>query len=195
MGDPAVLEGIGMMRKILLATVCVVGLSAAGAFSGAYAATEATTTDAQQAALDAQVAAIEALVIQYQNDPAGLQAAIESLVVNAADPETSGKAVLIVFDNSQNPAIKTLLANNAALASAGGQGLGAAVAQIGLSNPDLATRMAANVSASGSSSFVASVQTGDNTRTASIQQGQQNANGNATPRSYSSTPEQPASGS
>lgn len=98
-----------------------------------------------------------------------------------------------MFDNSQNPAIKTLLANNAELASAGGQGLGAAIAQIGLNNPDLATRMAANVSANGSSSFAAAVQTGDNTRTASIQQ--QNTNGNASSRTYSSTPEKPASAS
>lgn len=186
---------LDMMRKILLATVCAVGLSAAGAFSGAYAETAGTTTEAQQAALDAQVAAVEALVVKYQNDPAGLQAAIESLVVGATDQETSGKAVLIVFDNSQNPAIKALLANNPDLASAGGQGLGAAIAQIGLTNPDLATQMAANVSANSSSSFAAAVQSGDNTRTASIQQQQQNTGGNASSRTYSSTPEVPASAS
>ncbi len=82
------------MKKILLATVCAVGLLAAGALSGAYADTAATTTEVQQTALDVQVTAVEALVIQYQNDPAGLQAAIENLVANAADPETAGNAVL-----------------------------------------------------------------------------------------------------
>lgn len=194
MSGPAILEGTGMMRKILLATVCAVGLSAAGAVSGAYADTAGTMTEAQQAALDAQIAAVEALVIQYQNDPAGLQVAVENLVTGATDPEMSANAVLAVFDNSQNPTIKALLAGNAELASAGGQGLGAAIAQIGLTNPDLATQMAANVSANGSSLFAASVQAGNNARTASIQQ-QQNVNGNASSSSNSPTPETPASAS
>lgn len=181
-----------MLKKFLLATVCVAGFALIGPISVSHADTSSVATSTEQAALDAQVAAVEALVMQHQNDPEGLQLAIENLVVSATDPEVAGNAILIVFDNSQNPAIKTLLANDAALAGAGGQGLGAAIATLGVTNPELATRMAANVTANGGTSFVAAVQTGDNTKTASIQQNDSNSN-SATTRSYSSIPEKPAS--
>jgi len=185
-----------MLKKLLLVTVSVAGLAVVGPITVAYADNSGTVmTGADQAALDAQVAAVEALVTQYQNDPDGLQAAIENLVVGATDPETTGNAVLIVFDNSQNPAIRAILANNAGLAGAGGRGLGAAIATLGVTDPDLAARMAANVSTKGGTSFVASVQQGSDTRTASIQQkNNSDTNANGTQNS-SSTPETPASAS
>lgn len=187
-----------MLKKLLLATVCVAGLSAMAPLSAAYADT--TTTDSQ-AALDAQVTAVEALVVQYQNDPAGLQAAIQGLVENASDPSLAGQAVLSVFNSSTNPAIQTILANNPGLVDAGGQGLGTAIATIGVTNPDLATQMTAYVQANGGSTFVSSVQSGNDTQTASIQRQQQqnnnNNNNNNTNNNLTnnSTPETPASDS
>lgn len=186
-----------MLKKFLLATVCVAGLSIVGPISAAYADTTPTLTADQQAALDAQVAAVEALVIQYQNDPAGLLAAIQSLVENASDPAVAGQAVVSVFNSSTNPAIQAALANNPGLKDAGGQGLGAAIATIGVANPDLATQMTAYVQANGGSTFVSSVQSGNDTQTASIQQQQQNNtnNNNNNNLNNTSTPETPASGS
>ena len=154
-----------MLKNFVLATAVATGLLGAGTFSVASAdETEATAPSA----LDLQVTAVEALVIQYQDDAAGLQAAVEQLVINAADPELAAGAVLVVFDNSQNPAIRAILARNTSLKDAAGRGLGAAIAQIGVTNPDLATRMSAQVAADGSADMVASVETGTNERTASI---------------------------
>ena len=189
-----------MLKKFLLATVCAAGLSVAGPLSVAYAdGTGTTSADAQQTVLSTQVAAVEALVTTYQNDPEGLKAAIQSLVENAADPEASSAAVLVVFDNSQNPDIKAILANNSGLAAAGGQGLGAAIATLGITQPELATRISAYVSANGGSTFTASVQSGNDVQTASIQkqqqQQQQNKNSATTQNAGGSTPEKPASAS
>jgi hypothetical protein len=186
-----------MLKNFFLAAVCVAGFSAVGPITATYAdATGTVMTSAEQTVLDTQVAAVEALVEQYQSDPDGLLTAIEDLVVNASDPETTGNAVLMVFDNSQNLAIRVLFANNANLADAGGKGLGAAVAQLGVTNPDLAVRMVANVAVKGSPSFVASVKSGDDTRTASIRQSSNNSNSsNSSARNYNSTPEKSASAS
>lgn len=152
-----------MLKNFVLAAAVVTGLAGMGAYSVVLAEeTEAAS------ALDVQVAAVEALVIQYQDDAAGLQAAVESLVVNSSDPELAADAVLVVFDNSQNPAIRAILARNSALKAAAGEGLGAAIAQIGITNPALASRMTAQVSANASAELVASVQTGTDDRTASI---------------------------
>lgn len=193
--DLKVLEA-SMLKKFLLATVCVAGLSVVGPFSAAYADTAPTLTVDQQAALDAQVAAVEALVIQYQNDPVGLQSAIQSLVENASDPAVAGQAVVSVFNSSTNPAIQTILANNPGIKDAGGQGLGAAIAAIGVTNPDIAIQMTAYVQANGGSTFMSSVQSGSDTQTASIQQQQQqNSTNNYNNLSNTSTPETPASSS
>ena len=163
-----------MLKNVLLATACVIGLSAAAPLSVAFAAEEATTLSADaQAALDVQISAVEALVVQYQNDPAGLQAAVEALVENAGDPAVTANAVLVVFDNSQNPEIQQILASNSELKPAAGRGLGAAIASIGLTNPDLAAQMSASVVASGDSTMVSEVQSGSDTKTASLKQEQQ----------------------
>tara|TARA_R110002074_G_scaffold374313_1_gene550628 strand:+ start:322 stop:891 length:570 start_codon:yes stop_codon:yes gene_type:complete len=167
-----------MFKNTLLAAACVAALSIAAPVSSAFAAeTGSTLSASQQAALDAQVLAVEALVVTYQNDPDGLQAAIEALVTDASDPEVAAQAVLIVFDNSQNTEILAILASNPGLKAAAGKGLGAAIVALGITNPDVATRISALVSASGDQAMIAAVQTGADTKTASInQQRQQNRN-------------------
>ena len=186
-----------MIRKILLVTACVAGLSAIGPVSS-FAAESTPLTAEQQQVLDTQIAAVEALVVQYKDDPAGLELAVEALVTGAADPEVSGQAVLIVFNNSTNPNIKSILASNADLAAAGGKGLGAAIASIGLTNPTLATSMAAAVTASGKPDFVASVQSGTDTKTASLNQKTEENRKSETQQNTEkkdTTPENPASAS
>ena len=144
-------------------------MSTAVPLSVAFAAEETTTLSADaQAALDAQILSVEALVVEYQNDPAGLEAAVESLVTGATDPEVAANAVLAVFSNPQNPEIRTLLQNNAELKAAAGRGLGAAIATLGLTDPDLAARILAAVQASGDATLIAAVETGSDTKTASI---------------------------
>lgn len=186
-----------MLKKFVVATVYIAGLSLVGPISAAYADAPALT-EAQQTALNAQISAVEALVVQYQNDPDGLQAAIQSLVQNASDPALAGTAVVSVFNNSTNPAIQKILANNAGIQAAGGQGLGAAIATIGITNPDLATQMTAYVQTNAGSTFVASVQSGSDTQTSSIQQQNNNNNNNNNNNddlTNNSTPETPASAS
>ena len=180
-----------MLKNVLLVTACVVGLSTAVPLSAAFAAEDATALSADgQAALDAQISAVEGLVVQYQNDPAGLQAAIEALVENAGDPALTANAVLVVVDNSQNPQIQQILANNSELKAAAGRGLGAAIASIGLTNPDLAAQISASVVASGSATMVSEVQSGSDTKTASLKREQQRRQGATNGNSVGdSTPE------
>lgn len=189
--------GFSMMRKLLLATVCAAGLSMVGP-TVSFAATDDAApgmSAEQQAALNAQVSAVEALVIQYKDDPAGLQAAVEALVVGAADPELSSQAVLIAFNNSQNEQVRNILASNSELGVAGGNGLGAAIASIGVTNPELASKLSASVIAGGNSGFVAAVQTGSNTKTASLNKQKQQQNNSSNNTNKDSTPENPASAS
>tara|TARA_R110000868_G_scaffold29049_3_gene108040 strand:- start:4164 stop:4733 length:570 start_codon:yes stop_codon:yes gene_type:complete len=160
-----------MLKNTLLAAACVAALSVAAPLSTVYAAEGTSEMSAsEQQALDAQVAVVEGLVETYKDDAAGLQAAIEALVVDAADPEVAAKAVLVVFDNSQNPKIIAILANNSALKTAAGNGLGAAIVALSITNPDLATKVTAIVSASGDPEMIAAVQSGADTKTASVNQ-------------------------
>lgn len=183
------------MQKFLLATVVsiatLVGVSQISVASAAEG-DPTGTQNGDQAALDIKIAAIEALVLQYKDDPAGLQAAVETYVTTSEDPEAAGNAVLIVFDNSQNPEVRSLLAANGELRNALGQGLGAAIATIALTNPDLATKMTANVVATGKTELVASVQSGTDTKTASLSE--QNNDQGTDVAAEDSTPENPASG-
>ena len=184
-----------MLRKLLFVTVCAAGLSLAAPFTGAYAETAPLTAD-QQAALNAATSSVESLIIQYQNDPDGLQAAIQSLVENASDPEMAGNAVTSVFNNPTNATVKNILAAKPGLLDAGGNGLGAAIATIGVTNPTLATQMLASAKANGGTKFASSVQSGNDTQTGSIQQQSNtsnNNNDNNTDNNNNSTPETPAS--
>ncbi|MDO8288385.1 MAG: hypothetical protein Q7T44_04125 [Parvibaculum sp.] len=182
-----------MMQKFLFAVaVSLAALVGVSQISVASAA-EGDPVTAEQAAFDAKIGAIETLVLQYKDDPAGLQAAIEQYVATSEDPEAAGNAVLFVFDNSNNPEVRALLAANADLRAAMGQGLGAAIAIIALTNPDLATKMTANVVASGNAELIASVQSGTDIKTASLNE--QNDTGDDDADNEDSTPENPASAS
>lgn len=178
-----------MLKNVLLATACVAGLSFAGPLTAAFAAETIALSADEQAALDAQILAVENLIILHQDNPDDLQAAIESLVVNSTDAALTANAVLIVFDNSKNPTIQQILSNNSALVDAGGQGLGAAIAVIGVNNPELATQISAIVTASGSAAMTAAVESGSNSRTASLSQQRQQQENNGNEGQNDSTPE------
>jgi len=187
-----------MLRKTLFATVCAAGLLVAAPLTVAYADTAPLTQD-QQAALNAAMGSVESLIVQYQNDPDGLQAAIQSLVENASDPSITGDAVTSVFNNPTNPTIQGILAAKPGLTSAGGNGLGAAIATIGVTNPTLASQMLSSAQAGGGTTFASSVQSGNDTQTSSIQQrnnsGNNNNNNDNDNEDNNSTPETPASAS
>lgn len=180
-----------MLKKAFLATVCVGSLLTAVPYSLISAHAEPLTA-AQQSALNAAMSSVENLIIQYQSDPDGLQAAIQSLVENAADPEIVGNAVVSVFNDPANETVKSILSSKPGLVDAGGNGLGAAIATIGVTNPTLASQMMSYVQANGGSKFASSVQSGSDTQTSSIQQQNNTGNDNI---SNDSTPETPASGS
>jgi len=181
-----------MLQKFLLVTtVSVAALVGMSQISIANAE-DATSQTVDQTALDAQVSAIEALVLQFKDDPDGLQAAIEQYVTSAADPELAANAVLFVAQNSNNLQVKAALESNSGLTSALGNGLGAAISTIALTNPDLATKLTANVVATGNTSLIASVQNGADTKTASVNE-QQHTNDSV--EQQDSTPENPASSS
>ncbi len=179
------------MQKFLFAMVVSIAALAGGSQISVALAAEGDPVTAEQAALDAKIEAIEALVLQYKDDAAGLQAAVEQYVAGSEDPAAAGNAVLIVFDNSKNPEVRSLLAASGELRDALGQGLGAAIATIALTNPDLAATMTASVVAKGNTELTASVQSGTDTKTASLNE-QNNDNG-GDEENVDSTPENPAS--
>tara|TARA_R110000868_G_scaffold107750_2_gene294694 strand:- start:11321 stop:11869 length:549 start_codon:yes stop_codon:yes gene_type:complete len=174
-----------MLKNTLLAAVCVAGLSVVAPITMAYAAVDATELSAdEQAALDAQVAVVEGFLATYENDPAGLEAAIKDYVLTSTNPVLNAKAVLVVFDNSQNPKV------TATLKAAAGRGVGAAIVALGITNPEDAATITALVSGSDDQAMKDSAQEGANSETASInnQRRQNRANaGNDT--TGDSTPE------
>lgn len=134
--------------------------------------------------------AVEQLVIDNAQDPDALAAAIEAFVLAAGDAETATDAVIAVLTNPQNDEVRRLLENNPGLKTAAGIGLGAAIAQIGITNPDLAATLLAKVEASGDTTLTAAVTDGYNERTASIQRQQQRQDD---PLQQDTTPETPVS--
>lgn len=182
-----------MLRKFLLATVCAAGLIGMTSVAPALAAEgdQASLSADEQAALDAQISAIEQLVIDNADDPAALEAAIEAFVVGSQDQALAAKAVILVFDNSKNEMVRTIL-QKAGMKAAMGRGLGAAIATIGLTDPDLAASLQAQVASSGNDELAANVQEGSDIKTASLSQEQNEQGGDETP---DETPENPASAS
>ena len=85
-----------------------------------------------------------------------------------------------------------LLLENSELKAALGKGLGAAIALIGVTNPDLATLLAALVTAEGDDTLTAAVDSGNDSKTASILQQQRDRDGAL---DGDSTPEQTGSAS
>jgi len=174
-----------MLKITLLAAVCVAGLSVAAPISMAYAAVDATELSAdEQAALDAQAAVVEGFLATYENDPAGLEAAIKDYILTSANPALNAQAVLVVFDNSQNPKV------TATLKAAAGRGLGSAIVALGINNPDAAARITALVSGSGDQAMKDAAQEGANSETSSINnQRRQNRENAANETTGDSTPE------
>lgn len=175
------------MKKLLSVMV----VAAAMAFAPAmFAATQAVAQEAGAEALAAMEADIEALLVANAGDPDAFAAAVEAYILAAANAELAADAVISVLTNPQSDAAREALANNPGLKSAGGRGLGAAIAQIGLTDPTTAANMQAKVEASNDETLQAAVTTGTNERTASIQQQQQQ---DGTSENQDSTPETPVS--
>lgn len=174
-----------MLKKLFVALAVAAGLALAPVmFAGSAVA--------QDAAMQAD---IEALVLQYAEDEAALEAAITEYVAGATDPEAATQAVIAALTNPQNPAVATALAGDADLKSAVGRGLGAAIALVGVTNPSSAANMLAMVEATGDTTLIASVNEGEQERTASIRSGGVDTGEEALNEEGDSTPEEPASGS
>lgn len=174
------------MKKFLSALCLAVAVAVASAI---IAVPHAVAQEAES--LQAMEADIEALLIANADDPDAFAAAVEEYVLAAGNPELAADAVISVLTNPKSEAAQIALANNPGLKSAGGNGLGAAVAQIGLSNPTAAANIQAKVEASGDTTLQASVTQGNAERTATIQQQQQQQG--TTSGNQDSTPETPVS--
>ena len=182
------------MKKLFSAAL-IAGAMALTPAIFASAPAVAQGVDAEQ--LAAMEAEIEALLIANADDPDAFAAAVEAYVIAAANVELAGDAVTNVLTNPKSDAVRDLLRGNPALKTAGGAGLGAAIAVIGITNPTAAANMQAKVEASGDTTLQAAVTDGTSTRTASLQQQQQqqqqqgDEGGDDT--AQDSTPETPAS--
>ncbi|MEW6092283.1 MAG: hypothetical protein AB1647_15315 [Pseudomonadota bacterium] len=172
------------MKKIISALCLAVAVSVAPAF---MVVPHAVAQEAS--ALQTMEADIEALLIANADDPDAFAAAVEQYLLAAADPELAAEAVISVLTNPKSEAAQIALANNPALKTAGGQGLGAAIAQIGLTNPTVAANIQAKVEASNDATLQAAVTQGT---TATIQRQQQQQQ-QQWQQQRDSTPETPVS--
>lgn len=170
------------MKKIL--SVMMV----AGAMAFAPVMFTATPAAAQEIAV--MEADIEALLIANAGDPDAFAAAVEAYLLAAADPELAGDAVISVLTNPKSDAAREALSNNPGLKTAGGSALGAAIAQIGLTNPGAAANMQAKVAATNDETLQASV--GQGTATATTNQQTQQGDAASNPN-RDTTPETPVS--
>ncbi|MBI1260830.1 MAG: hypothetical protein GC184_03815 [Rhizobiales bacterium] len=164
----------------------------AGMATQAFAAVE--VSEADQAAFDTMQAAIEQLIVDNAGDEAALEAAIEAYVEGADNPELAAKASIEAATNPKSAAAKAAIQNNPGLAAAAGRGLGAAIATISVTNPEVATNMQASVTNSGSPSFASAVQSGNVTKTSSIQQASKSSSSTSSDNQTGNTPENSASG-
>lgn len=163
-----------------------------GMATQAFAAVE--VSEADQAAFDVMQAAIEQLIVDNAGDEAALEAAIEAYVEESDNPELAAKACIEAATNPKSAAAQAAIANNPNLSIAAGNGLGAAIATIAVTDPTAAANMQASVTASGNTSFASAVQTGNDTKTASIQQAAQSSNSTTTDGNQTGeTPENSAS--
>ena len=169
------------MKKFLSALCLAVAVAVAPAI---IAAPHAVAQEAES--LEAMEADIEALLIANADDPDAFAAAVEQYLLTAGNPELAADAVINVLTNPKSEAAQIALANNPGLKTAGGQGLGAAIAQIGLTNPTAAANIQAKVEASNDTTLQAAVTQGT---TATIQRQQQQQQ----QQQQDSTPETPVS--
>lgn len=174
-----------MLKNLFAAALFAVGLALAPVVLAVAPAA------AQDAAADMQTE-VEALILQYGDDEAALELEIEAYVAGSADPELATQAVIAALTNPVNDEVRRLLAENENIKVAVGRGLGAAIAVIALTNPDLAATLLAMVEASGDDTLVASVAEGQEIKTAAIVEGGVNT-GEDLVEGEDSTPESPAS--
>lgn len=163
------------MKKFLSALCLAVAVAVAPAI---VAIPHAVAQEARS--LQAMEADIEALLIAHAGDPDAFAAAIEEYVIASGDPELSADAVINVLTRTTtDPEMKV----------AGGKGLGAAIALIGLTDPTAAANMQAKVEASGDATLQTAVADGNAERTTSIQRQQRQQQ----QQQQDSTPETPVS--
>lgn len=176
------------MKKLFMAVAVACAMTLMPAvFAAAPAMAQGVNTEM----LPQMEAEVEALVMANADDAAAFEQAIEDYIVASDDPVTAGQAVINVLTNPKDDAVRLLLAENPALKEAGGRGLGAAIAVLGLTNPEAAAILQALVEASGDPVLEAAVLEGTETRTASLR-------AQGTPVVFragagDSTPESPAS--
>lgn len=163
-----------MLKSVFATVVFAAGL--------AFAALAVNPSPAAAQELASAEADISALVAQYQDDPDGLEAAIEAYVTASEDPVVAAQAVVNVA---------TSLPAESPLKVALGRGLGAAIAVIALTDPAVATNMQAVVAASDDETLVSAVSAGTSDKTASIEQGTDGEDPAA--EEEDETPEEPAS--
>ncbi|MEP2827777.1 hypothetical protein [Parvibaculum sp.] len=174
--------------KKLLSVMIVAGAMAVAPTM--FAAMPAIAQEAGAETLDAMEADIEALLIANAGDEDAFAAAVEAYLLAAVDPELAGDAVIAALANPRSDAAREALASNPGLKTAGGAALGAAIAQIGLTNPTAAANMQAKVAATNDETLQASVSQGTATATTNRQAQQGDAASNP---NRDTTPETPVS--
>lgn len=167
-----------MLKSVFATVVFAVGLAVAS-----LAVNPSPAAAQESSSLEAD---ISALIAQYQDDPDGLEAAIEAYVTDSEDPVATAQAVVNVAAG---------LPADSPLKVALGRGLGAAIAVIGLTDPTVAGEMQAVVVASDDEALASAVSAGTTDKTASVKQNTGGDDNTALEEEEDETPEQPASGS
>jgi hypothetical protein len=167
-----------MLKSVFATVVFAVGLAVAS-----LAVNPSPAAAQESSSLEAD---ISALIAQYQDDPDGLEAAIEAYVTDSEDPVATAQAVVNVAAG---------LPADSPLKVALGRGLGAAIAVIGLTDPTVAGNMQAVVAASDDEALASAVSAGTTDKTASVKQNTGGDDDTALEEEEDETPEQPASAS
>ena len=153
-------------------------------------ASMAVAQSSEAAQLQAEV---ETLILQNAEDEAALEAAVADYVANAANKQAAAEAVIAALSNPQNSELKIILEQRAGVAAAAGNGLGAAIAQIAVTDPATAANIQAAVKASGNENLASAVNQGFDNRASSIQSGVDTGAGVVADETVDTTPEQPVS--
>tara|TARA_R110002110_G_scaffold39086_4_gene126727 strand:- start:1824 stop:2363 length:540 start_codon:yes stop_codon:yes gene_type:complete len=178
------------MLKNLFTPILFAASLALAPMAPGISAAWAQDTGAGQPAVGMQ-GQIEALILQYADDATGLETAIQNYVANSANKEMAADAVITVFTNPNNPAVEQALNANSGLKVAGGQGLGGAIALIGIDNPAFAATLQAKVEASVDATFKTAVGVGRSDKETKIKNNSEN---DTSDKARDETSENPASG-
>lgn len=178
------------MSAALMGAALVFGT--AGVATQVFAAVE--VSEADQAAFAVMKAAVEVMIVENANDADALKAAVEAYLEASDNPELATKAAIDALTNPVSPGAIAALQSNPDLVTAGAEGIGAAIAVIALTDPATAANMQAAVSANGNASFAEAVQSGNDTKTASINAAAKSQSGSTSSGNQTGeTPENPAS--